>query len=164
MAAAALPMLIASTAVSAVGAISQGQAAKAAADSQANAMQYNAAADRARAVQASQMAGIQEDTQRRNARATIGRQIAASAQSGAGLNSDLLRESIFNMEADTASIRYDGQLKAAGLNDQAAIGMVNATNTRNQGKAAETAGYLNAAGSLLSGGNSYYTGKKAGIY
>lgn len=164
MAAAALPILIASTAVSAVGAIAQGQSAKAAADSQANAMEYNAAADRARAVQARQMGGIQEDTMRRNARATIGRQIASSAGAGAGLNADLLRESIFNMESDASSIRYDTEMKSAGLNDQAAISMVNAGNTRNQGRAAETAGYLNAAGSLLNGGTSYYTGKKAGIY
>lgn len=164
MAAAALPILIASTAVSAVGAISQGQSAKAAADSQAQAMEYNAAADRARAVQTRQMGGIQEDEQRRNARAIIGKQIAASAGAGAGLNADLLRSSIFNMEADTQSIRYDTELKAAGLNDQAAVSMANASTTRNQGKAAETAGYLNAAGTLLNAGTSYYTGKKAGIY
>jgi hypothetical protein len=156
--------MIASTAMSAIGSIQQGQTAKAAAYSQANAMEYNASADRARAVQTRQMAGVSEDAQRRNARATIGKQIAASSAAGAGLNSDLLRESIYNMEADTQSIRYEGELKAAGLNDQAAISMANASTTRSQGRAAETAGYMNAAGTLLNSGTSYYSGKKAGIY
>jgi hypothetical protein len=169
MGAAALPILIAATAVQAVGSIQQGQAAKSAADSSAQAMEYNAAADRARAVQASAMAGVKEDEQRRQGRASIGEQLASSASAGAGLNSDLLRQSIFNVDSDTNAIRYEGQLKAAGLNDQAAISMHEARATRSRGSSAESAGYLNAAGSLLNGGSAYYAGKKTpgntkGIY
>lgn len=148
----------------AVGAIQQGEAAKSAADANAQAMQYNAAADRARAVQASAMAGIKEDEQRRQGRAAIGSQLAASAAAGAGLNTDLLRESIFNVESDAGAIRYEGALKSAGLNDQATMGMFEAGNARAKGKSAETAGYMNAAGTLLNGGTSYYAGKKQGIY
>lgn len=164
MAAFALPLLIASTAMSAVGAIQQGNAAKSAANANAQAMEYNTASDRARAVQASAMAGIKEDEQRRVGRSVIGEQLASSASAGAGLNSDLLRQSIFNVESDTNAIRYEGQLKAAGLNDQAAMSMFEAGSARAKGKSAQTAGYLNAAGSLLSGGNQYYAGQAKGIY
>ena len=158
--AAAPMMMIAAATVQAVGAIRQGNQAQAAADSEAAAMEYNAASARARAEQASRMAGIQEDEQRRKARSVIGMQLAGSAESGTGINGDLLRQSIFNMETDTGSIRYEGQLKAAGLNDQAALDMVSADNARIQGRQAMQAGYLNAAGSLLNAGSSYYKGTK----
>lgn len=163
---AALPMifLAASTAMSAVGAIAQGRQANAAAQSEAQALDYNAKVGRARAEQANATAGLQEDLQRQKARAAIGDQVASSASAGAGLNSDLLRQSIFNSESDALAIRYDGNLKAAGLNDQAALDSVSASNARQRGKAAVTGSYINAAGSLLNGGNSYYQGKKAGIY
>lgn len=157
-------LLIASTAMSAVGAIAQGQQANAAAKSEANVLEYNAQASRARAVQANATAGLQEDLQRQKARAAVGEQIAAGAQAGTGLNSDLLRQSIFNSESDALAIRYDGNLKAAGLNDQAALDSASAVNARDRGKAAVTASYINAAGSLLNGGDKYYTGKKQGIY
>ncbi len=154
----AAPMMIAAAAVQAVGAISQGNAAGDAADADARGMEYNAAGDRARATQAGRMASIQEDAQRRQARATIGEQLAGSAAAGAGVNSDLLRQSIFDSESDSRAIRYEGEIKRAGLNDQATMGMYNASNRRAQGDAARTSGYLNAAGSLLSAGSKYYGG------
>lgn len=169
MGALALPMLVASTAFSAVGSIRQGNQANYAAQSDAQAMEYNAAASRAKAEHTNLQTGMQEDEQRRQARATIGRQLAASAGAGAGLNADLLRESIFNMDSDTNAIRYEGRLKAAGLNDQAALDTAGASVTRAQGRAARTSGYMGAAGALLNGGTDYYKGKKSptnpyGIY
>jgi hypothetical protein len=157
-------LLVVSAAVGAAGAIQQGEAANQAAQANAQAMEYNAASDRARAVQASSMAGIKEDEMRRQGRSTIGSQLASSAAAGAGLDSNLLRESIFNVESDAGAIRYDGALKSAGLNDQATMGMFEASNARKRGESAQTAGYLNAAGSLLNGGNSYYAGKAKGTY
>ena len=64
------------------------------------------------------------------------------------------------MESDTEDIRYDGKMKAAGYNDQATLTTVNAGTRRQQGKDAVSASYLNAAGSLLNAGMSYYKGKK----
>ena len=164
MAAAALPMLIAATAVSAVGSIAQGAAAESAAKANAQAMDYNAASDRARAAQVSAVSGMKEDALRRTARARIGEQIAGSASAGAGLNADLLRQSIYNAESDASMIRYEGDLQRAGLLDQATMGNYNAGNERARGSQAMTAGYLNAAGTLLNAGNTYYAGKKQGIY
>jgi len=142
--------------VAALGAIQAGQAQKQAAKANAQAFEYNAALDRAHAVQASSMASVKEDDQRRQARSIIGSQLAESASAGAGLNSDLLRQSIFNVESDAGAIRYEGQLKAAGLNDQATIGAFSAQTERKKGQSAQTAGYLNAAGSLLNAGSKYY--------
>lgn len=164
MAALPLILLAAGTAMSVVGAIQQGEQANAAAQSEANAADYNAKVGRARAVQANATAGLQEDLQRQKARAAIGEQIASSAGAGAGLNGDLLRQSVFNSESDALAIRYDGNLKAAGLNDQAGLDTVSAANSRDRGSAAVTGSYINAAGSLLNGGSSYYSGKKQGIY
>lgn len=144
--------------ITAIGAIQSGNQAKYAADSQANAMEYNAKVDEARARNASFVAGVTEDRQRQQARAVIGEQLATSAGAGAGLNVDLLRQSIFNQDSDTADIRYDGQLKAAGLNDQALLTRMNAQTTRVQGKSARTAGYMNAASSLLKSAEGAYTG------
>jgi len=155
-----ITLLVVSAAVGAVGAIQQGEAANDAAKANAQAMEYNAASDRARAVQASAMAGIKEDEQRRVGRSVVGEQLASSASAGAGLNGDLLRQSIFNVESDAGAIRYEGALKSAGLNDQATMGMFEAGNARKRGESAQTAGYLNAAGSLLNAGSSYYAGKK----
>lgn len=146
--------------MSAVGAIRQGNQAKAAADSEAAAMEYNAKVNQGKARQASSAANTAEEEQRRKARAVIGMQLASSAGAGAGLNGDLLRQSIFNTEEDAGAIRYEGALKAAGFNDQAALDQVSATNARISGREAQQGGYLNAAGSLLNAGNSYYKGTK----
>jgi|GEM_PF-2676182 len=153
-------MMIAA-ATSAAGAISSGNQAKAAAESQANVADYNAKVDVMKATEASRVAGVQEDRQRQAARATIGMQLASSAGAGAGLNADLLRESFFNMESDSADIRYEGATRAAGLNESAMLGRANAVTQRQQGRAAQQAGYLSAAGSLMSAGSTYYKGQAA---
>lgn len=156
-------VLVVTAATAVVGvfsAIQQGKQAQRAADADAAAMDYNAAADRAKATHANKMAGIQEDSQRKRARQVIGSQLASSAGAGAGLNQDLLRESIFNMESDTEDIRYDGKMKAAGYRDQATLTSANAGTRRQQGKEAVNASYLNAAGSLLNAGTSYYKGTR----
>ena len=145
-----------SAAVGAVGAIQSGQQAQAAAQSQANMQDYNAKMADIQARQANAAAGREEDAQRKQARAAIGQQLAASAETGAGLNGDLLRQSIFDTEADTQAIRYEGALKAQGLTDQAAIARSGAAASRSQGSRAVTGSYLSAAGSLLNGATTYY--------
>lgn len=142
--------------VSAAGAVQQGKQADAAAQSQANMDEYNAKKADQQAEHSNRMAGIKEDDQRRRVRAAVGNQVANSAQAGAGLNSDLLRQSIYDGEMDTAAIRYEGALAADGYESSAAIQRSNAVFTRAQGKSAMTAGYLNAAGSLVGAGKSYF--------
>lgn len=136
--------------IAAVGAVSQGQQAKAAAQSESNAAEYNAKLADIRRRQTYAAASNQEDEQRRRAMAAIGTQLATSAEAGAGLNEDLLRQSIYAAEEDTAAIRYESALKAQGFESESALQRSAAFDARQQGKAAQRAGYLKAAGTLTS--------------
>ena len=154
--AAASGLALTSGAVGVLGAIQQGRQASAAAKSQANMDEYNATMAGFQAKQANAAAGRQEDEQRQRARQAIGGQLAASAQAGAGLNADLLRQSVYNMDADSSAIRYEGALRAQGLTDSAALSRSSAVVSRDRARGATSAGYINAAGSLLNAGTSYY--------
>lgn len=141
--------LAAATALTAASSIRQGQAAEA----QAN---YTAAQEEENAKQAAQQTSTMEDEQRARARKVIGAQIAAQSQSGTQLSgsaSDLLRESLFNAEADAQQIRYEGKTRSQGMLSQA-------TASRFTGKLARQQGTLNAAGSLMSGAAKAYGGGK----
>lgn len=143
--------------VTAIGAVAQGRQQQAAAQSEANMQDYNAKVSEIQARQAQAAASNQQDEQRKRARQQIGLQLASSAEAGAGLNPDLLRASIFDMEADTQAIRYEGNLRAQGLNEQADINQSGAQFSRSQGDAAMSGAYLSAAGSLVGGyGQSRY--------
>jgi len=147
---------VASGALGVIGAIQQGRQASAAAQSEANMADYNAKMADIQAKQTYAAAGRTEEEQRRRARAVVGNQIASSAEAGGGLNGDLLRQSLFDAEEDALAIRYEGDLKARGLKDAAALQRSNAEMARDRAKQAKSASYLNAAGSLLSAGTSYY--------
>lgn len=151
--------MVGAAVVTALGAVQAGRQADAAAQSQANMDDYNAKMSDIKAKQANAAAGRQEDEQRKKARQAIGMQLASSAEAGAGLNGDLLRQSIFDSESDTQAIRYEGALKAQGLTDDAAIARSSAVINRDKGKQAINGSYLNAAGALMGGAAKAY-GKK----
>lgn len=153
-------LAIGSAVVGGVGSIQQGRQASAAAKSEANMADYNAKMADIQAKQAYSSAGEQEDLQRKRARAAVGKQLASSAEAGAGLNADLLRQSIYDSETDAMSIRYEGALKAQGMTDAAAMQRSKAVVARDRASSALTGGYLNAAGSILNAGTSYYKGNK----
>lgn len=137
-------MMIAATAVQAVGAIQQGNAAKGAADYNASVLEQNAAIER-------QQAGAREEAKRREARQVLGAQRAAFAQSGGGMGgsaADVMRQSGMNAELDALTLRYEGDLRARGLQAEAA-------SERFAGKQAQTQGYFQAAGSILGGAGKY---------
>ena len=154
--AAAAGLSLASGALGVVGSIQQGQQANAAAKSEANMADYNAKMAEIQARQAYAAASVQEDETRRRGRAALGMQLASSAEAGAGLNGDLLRESVYGIEADSMAIRYEGDLKAQGLKDNAALQSSAAAVARDRGKRAVTASYLNAGSSVLNAATSYY--------
>lgn len=155
----AAPLMIASALFSAVGQIQQGRQADAAGKSEQNMQEFNAKMSEVRARQVNAAAGRQEDEQRRNMRSTIGLQLASSAEAGAGLNGDLLRQSIFDGESDTQAIRYEGALKSQGLAADAAMARAAGKMAREKGKQARNASYLNAATTLASAGKTYFSGK-----
>ena len=160
MAAVPFILMAVSTAMSAVGAIKQGQQASAAEKSAANMADYKAKVADIRTNQINTATGIQEDAQRAKARQAIGMQLASSGEAGAGLNADLLRQSIYGQDADTAAIRYEGALKASGQTDEAALQRSNAVQRRDNAKQAMAAGYLNAATTVAKSGASYFGGSK----
>lgn len=153
-------LAIGSAVLGAAGQVQQGRQADAAGQSQQNMAEYNAKMDEVRARQVNAGAGRQEDEQRRKMRQVVGTQLASSAEAGAGLNGDLLRQSIFDGESDTQAIRYEGALKAQGLTSDAAMSRASGEMARENGRQARNASYLNAATSLMNAGSSYYKGKK----
>lgn len=151
---------VASAALGAFGAIKQGQQASAAEETAANMADYNSKVASMRAEQAGVETNAREDEQRRRARYTIGAQLAASGEAGAGLNEDLLRQSVYDAEADTTAIRYEGALKAAGYTDEIGLQRANAKQRRANAGEAMTSGYINAASALTGGAANYFGGKK----
>ena len=160
-------MLIASAAMSAVGAIQQGEAQSASYKAQAQANDYNATVARNNATVASEQANAKEEAQRRHFAALQGQAVAGVAQSGTGFdgsNADVLNQNSINNELDALTIRYEGQNQAKGLIAQAQLDTYNAGVNRMNASNAETSGYLNAGANLLSGATKYnYYTKTGGI-
>ena len=147
---------IASGALGVAGAVQSGRQANAAAQSEANMADYNSKMSEIQARQTYAASGVQEDETRRRGRAAIGMQLASSAEAGAGLNGDLLRESVFGIEADSMAIRYGAGLKAQGFNDNAMLQSSAASVSRDRGRQAAASSYLNAGSAVLNASTSYY--------
>jgi hypothetical protein len=129
----------------ALSAIQQGNQAQAAANYNAQVLENQAQTERNQAT-------VRQEAQRREARQVIGQQLAATSESGAGLsgsNLDLLTESLRNSELDALNIRYQSELNAQGLQQQAGL-------ERFQGKQAKYQSRMSAAGSLLNASGSYF--------
>ncbi len=141
--------------LTAVSAYSASEQQKDQLESQQDIAEYNSKVSNIQAEQATKIAGIKEEDQRRQARRIIGSQIAASSESGGGLNIDLLRQSVFDSETDALNIRYEGELNAAGQKSQANLDKFQAANFGNQASAQGKASYLNAAASLTNSYTSY---------
>lgn len=163
--AAALPfMMAASAAISAIGAIQQGNAAAAQNESQANMARYNAQVSQNQAEQARQVSTAEQLAQQRKARANIGQLNASIAQSGTGFggtNADILGQTQTLSELDQLNLAYEGQLKAQGFVTQAGIDEFQARVYQNNARNARTAGVFGVAKSLIAGASSIY-GKPAG--
>lgn len=135
---AALPYITA--AVGAVGAIQQGQQARATAD-------YNARQEQIGADVTRRQAAAREELQRKEARKFLGRQRAAIAESGTGFGGsarDIAVDSALDAELDALNIRYQGELEARGLSEQAKL-------TRLEGRQRAGQYGLKAFGSVLGG-------------
>ena len=144
-----LVLMGASGAMGAMGQLQQGDAAMAAANAEAASLRTNAEIARKNAI-------ARDDQTRRQQRQQMGTMLAASAEAGAGLNTDQLRSTIYDMEMDSSTIRYEGNLKAAGLNDQANVAVW-------EGKQKKQASELNALTTLVgTGGQMMMAGKPKG--
>jgi hypothetical protein len=158
-------MLVASSAMQAVGAVQQGKMAAAQGKAQMEAANYNARMKEIEAGITREQSNAREEQQRRQARQLLGRQRAAVAQAGIGWGGsalDIMEESATLAELDALTIRYEGDLKARGLLAEAEFDKYSGQVAMAQGKAAKTASYISAAASLLSGAAGAYKGMGAG--
>lgn len=151
---------VAAAGVSAVGAVKSGQAQAAQAKSAEYAADYNAKASAIQSNVATQQAGAEEAQQSRSANLALGREIAGKAESGTDLTSgsslDLTKQSATAMAQDALNIRYGGQLKGLGYQQQSVLNELDARAAGRASSAALTGGYLNAGAAALSGSGQAY--------
>lgn len=147
-------LLIAGTAMSAIGSIQQGNAARQAADYNAAVAERNAAIQNNNAILARQQAVSASEQQRKDAARTMGRMRAGYAASGVQMEGsplDVLASSAAAAELDTLNIVYNGVLKGASYDNEAQGLRESASMERARGRNAQTQGYMNAGSSLLLG-------------
>lgn len=148
-------MAAASAVTKAVGSIEAGQAESNAANYNATLAGYNADQARRQAEMSSQAGSAKAAMQGRETRAAFGSETARAAGGGVDVNSGSavdVRQSTAELgHLDALTIRTNAAKEAYGFQTQA-------TNFENQGqldrmqaKQAKTAGYINAASSLLGG-------------
>jgi hypothetical protein len=150
--------MIASTAMSAMGALQQGKAQAASYNAQAGANEYNAVVAQNNAIMAGEQANAQEEQQRRHYRDLQGKAMAGVAQSGTGFsgsNADVLQQNDVNNELDALTIRYEGINKVKSLESQAQIEKYNAAVNRSNAKTATQAAKINAGAAVLSGATNF---------
>lgn len=129
-----ITMLIAGTAVGAVGSIVKGE-------SEAVAYEYNASVARRNAQTSAEQGVAAVEAQQRNSVRRIGAAIAAYGASGVQVDSgspmDVLADSARMAELDRLTTQYNYALKGAGYQSQAQLADMGAETAR-------TSGYLNA--------------------
>lgn len=158
----ALPLLIASTAVSAVGEIAAGNAQAAQYQATARAARYNAQLARQEASITGAQTAREEERQRRAGRASIAEQYTAIAQSGVAPGAGSARLSLENAateaELDALNVRYRGTMQARGLLNEAIQQDFASKVAKKAAGRARTAGFIGAGAALLKGASSYATG------
>lgn len=148
-------LTVVSGAVSAIGAIQQANAAAASAEYNAQIMERNAEIIDQDRKSATKQAQVDADDKRRDNRRTLSTIRAAYGSTGlemAGSPLDVLEDSANELELDATRIEYEGRVK----NREGAIkkreALEGARNSRMEGKAAKSAGYISAFGYLVGAG------------
>ena len=138
-------LMLLGTGIQAAGQLYAGNAAAANAEMNASIMRQNAAIVRSQGAR-------NEEALRRKQSMFLAEQRASFQQTGvdagSGSAADIQRQSEVLAELDVMTQRYETEMRALGL-------MTQANATEKYGEAQQTAGYLGAAGSLLSGAADY---------
>lgn len=143
-------LTIAGTAVSAGGAIMQGQQQQQMANMQAKAYEQQAQAD----AQASAYEQRQEQRRQELLAANARAQVGASGVALQGSPTEVLAANARQGQLDIEAIRYGSQLRQNSLGTQAGI-------SRFSGKQARAASFINAGSNLVSGLSNLYDPNKA---
>lgn len=141
MGAAAVPLVVGSTALNVVSARNDARAVEASS-------KYNATVAERNAVLAKQNAEVQEDEARLEARRNLGTAMARAAAGGGSIDGsvvDALASQAMFDELNALTVRHRGELEALGFTNTAKLDRANAKNAKTQGK-------INMASAILSGG------------
>lgn len=154
MATASLAATVGSGVLAAGGAIKQGRAQKAQDNYQAAVDRNNATIAGWQADDAQRRGHIEEQRQRLATSRLAGAQRAGMASNGVEITSgsplDVLTDTAMLGELDALTIRSNAEREAYGARVQGSNLMAQSSLTRMAGRNAQTAGYISAAGSLLS--------------
>jgi len=134
-------LLVAGTALTALGAVSSAQA-------QSNAARYNAQLAERNAQISRQQAAAQEERQRRQAYLQQGAARAAYGTAGVDLEGsplDVLEQNALQSELDAQTIRWKGEVGAFGYEGEASL-------NRSRASSAVASGYMGAGSAILLGG------------
>lgn len=140
------PLMLATTALSAVGSIMQGNQAAAAGEAQQRAYQASADAERVAAGYEATRVG---ERNRRAASAAL-TQVAGSGVSLTGSPTEVLADNAVQSQMDIDAIRFGSKIKQNNLILQGDL-------ARMQGEQKQQAGYIGAATNVMSGLTSLYT-------
>lgn len=158
-------LAIGSTLIGAAGAVQQGKAANASAKYNAQVAEMNATLSERRAKDALERGAADEQRKRTEVSRIRGAQVAAMAANGVDINFgsplDTIVDTAVLGELDALTIRTNAARESYDFRVQAVNGRADAALSRMNGKAAQTAGYLGAAGTLLGGAGKAFAGYKA---
>lgn len=149
-------LMIASTVISAGAAVQQGNAANAAGKYNAQVAEMNATLADRRAKDALERGAVEEQQKRAQVAQLQGRQKAAMAANGVDLTFgsplDTLVDTAVLGDLDALTIRQNSAREAYDFRVQGVNSRADGALSRANGRAAQTAGYLSAAGTVLGGG------------
>lgn len=148
-------LMVAGTALSAVGTIAQGSAASRQAQAQAEAAAYNQAVQRAQAETERDQANIEAQLRRREGERLQAAQRARIA--GAGVTTEgspllVMQDTAAQAEENAIRTIYGGEQRARALEQGAVLSGMEAASAMRAASSAKTGSLLSAGGSLLTAG------------
>ena len=153
-------LTIGSTIAGTAGSFQQAQATQAAAEFNAKVGEMNATLSERRAQDAIERGAKEEQRKRQEVQRILGQQQAGMAANGVdiafGSPLDLLTDTAVMGEIDALTIRQNAYRESYDHQVDAANKRSGATLNRMEGKAAKTAGYLDAFGTILGGAGKAY--------
>lgn len=161
-----MALTVGSTLLGAAGAVQQGQAAGAAGRFNQQIAEMNATLADRRAKDALERGKIDEQRKRQEVASLIGKQTVAMAANGVDISFgsplDVLTDTAVAGELDALTIRTNAAREAYDYKVQGVNARAQGNLERMKGDAAETGGYLKAAGTILGGGGTAYGQYKGG--
>lgn len=147
-------LLLAGAGVAAAGAIQQGRAAEAAAESAQNIAEYNAAVQEREAQAIRQKATFEQKRQAERAakvKSALTARLAAAGGLGAPVAADLAAEQAAELELENLLIGFKGEVGARRALSQAELDRLSGRVARRRGEAKKQAALFRAGTTLLTG-------------